>query len=346
VKQILHIVAAILFSSFVACSQKTTDADEDSPIGEPVLHSGCCDASAGVAVNSNLFLVANDEDSLLRVYRRDRSGPPVQSFQAGPFLHVDARKPETDLEAATRIGDRIYWITSHGRSREGEQRESRHRFFATTFNVTERGTVELKAVGRPYDRLLNDFVKDPRLRPFNLGLASLRAPKEPNALNIEGLCATPTGELLIGFRNPIPQERALLLPLMNPAELLEGKPARFGDPILLDLGGRGVRGIIHTGGRYLIIAGSYDARGRSHFYEWSGHPTEAPHKVPDTRFKGVNPEGLVAYPDTPSNEFQILSDDGTRKIAGVDCKTLKDPMQKQFRSFWVRLEGLVAAPSE
>src|ERR1041384_2188821 len=65
---------------------RATAAEEKSRLGEPVLHIGCCDASAGVAVSSNLFIVANDEDNLLRVYRRDRSGAPVQSFQAGPFL--------------------------------------------------------------------------------------------------------------------------------------------------------------------------------------------------------------------------------------------------------------------
>jgi hypothetical protein len=339
-------MAAVICSGFVACSQKPVPPDEDSASGDHVSHTGCCDASAGVAVSSNLFLVANDEDNLLRVYRRDRSGPPLQSFQAGPFLQVDPRKPESDLEAATRVGDRIYWITSHGRNRQGEERESRHRFFATTIGITREGTVQLRPIGRPYQRLLDDFVKDPRLQPFNLGLASQRAPKETNALNIEGLCATPTGELLIGFRNPIPEGKALLVPLVNPAELIEGRAARFGEPILLNLGGRGVRSIAYTSGRYLIIAGSYDAKGRSHFYEWSGDPKVAPRKVPDTRFKGVNPEGIVVYPDTPGNEFQILSDDGTRKIGGLECKTLRDPMQKRFRSFWVRVEGLAVGPDE
>lgn len=329
--------AAILLCALASCGQKAEDP-KPSALGEPVLHIGCCDASAGVAVSTNLFIVANDEDNLLRVYRRDRSGPPVQSFQAGPFLHVDPRRPETDLEASVRIGDRIYWITSHGRNRTGEARESRHRFFATTFKMTEQGTVELKTVGKPYANLLADFTREARLRPFNLGIASTRAPKDPGGLNIEGLCATANGTLLIGFRNPIPQGRALIVPLENPAELIEGKPARFGDPILLDLGERGVRGMAHTGGRYLIIAGSYDAKGRAHFYEWSGDAKDTPRKVPDTHLKGVNPEALVVYPDTPPNEFQILSDDGTRKIGGEDCKNLKDPNQKRFRSFWVRLE--------
>jgi len=320
-----------------ACGGEKSDAKMKISVSEPVLNYGCCDASAAVAVNSNLFLVADDEGNALRVYRRDQSGGPLQAFQAGPFLHVDPHKPETDLEGAARIGDRIYWITSHGRNREGEERESRHRFFATSFAVNGQGQVELKTVGRPYARLLNDLLREPRLRQFNLLTSSLLPPKARNGLNIEGLCATTKGELLIGFRNPIPNEQALLVPLQNPAELLEGKPAKFGDPILLDLGGRGVRDLALSGDRILIIGGPHDGKGNFHIYEWRGG-SDKPRKIPDTRFKGANPEALVVYPGFPPDEFQVLSDDGTRKIGEEDCKRLQDPNRKAFRSFWVEPE--------
>ena len=156
-------------------------------------------------------------------------------------------------------------------------------------------------------------------------------------MNIEGLCPTPEGEVLIGFRNPIPGERALIVPLNNPGELIEGKPARFGEPVLLDLGGRGVRDMALVGGRYLIIGGSFEGGGKFHLYAWAGG-TNAAHKIPEAKFKGANPEALLTYPGTPEGEFQILSDDGTRKIAGEDCKLVKDPARKWFRSFWLRLD--------
>ncbi|HEY0551161.1 MAG TPA: DUF3616 domain-containing protein [Verrucomicrobiae bacterium] len=337
-KRMLQCWVIMISSAIATGAEKFADEDaKPSFLGEPTMHIGCCDASAGVAVSSNLFLIANDEDNSLRVYRSDRSGPPVQSFQTGPFLHVDPRKPESDLEGAARVGDRIYWITSHGRNRDGEERESRYRFFATTFSVTEQGKVELRAVGRPYTRLLDDMIKDARLAPFRLGAAAMHAPKDTNGLNIEGVCATPEGEILIGFRNPIPQGRALIVPLKNPAELLEGKTARFGAPLLLDLGGRGVRDMAAAGGRYWIIGGSFDGSGKFHLYSWDGG-TNAAQKIPEAKFKGANPEALLVYPEAPPNEFQILSDDGTRKIAGQDCKAIKDPARKWFRSFWIRLE--------
>jgi hypothetical protein len=48
-------------------------------------------------------------------------------------------------------------------------------------------------------------------------------PKAKGGLNIEGLAATPDQELLIGFRNPIPEDKALVLVLTNPKDLLEKK---------------------------------------------------------------------------------------------------------------------------
>lgn len=339
--RLLKILAlTLVWASSISCAEKSDPAALDaksSELGVPLQHFGCCDASAGVAVSSNLFLVANDEDNLLRVYRRDRSGPSVQAFQAAAFLQVDPRQPESDLEGAARIGDRIYWITSHGRNRQGEERESRHRFFATTDSLDRQGKVELKTVGRPYRQLLTDMMRDARLAKFGLAVAATRAPKEEGALNIEGLCATAEGELLIGFRNPIPAQRALVVPLRNPAEVIAGKPASFGDPLLLDLHGRGVRDLAFTGGRYWIIAGAFDGGGKFHLYSWNGG-TNAPQKVPDIKFKGANPEALLSYPGTPGNEFQLLSDDGTRKIGGEDCKRVLDPTRKWFRSFWIELE--------
>lgn len=336
ISQMMVLMLAVGTSSCADQAAKD-EKTSSSALGAATLHYGCCDASAGVAVSSNLFLVANDEDNLLRVYRRDQSGPAMQGFATGEFLHVDPQRPESDIEGAARVGDRIYWITSHGRNRQGEARESRQRFFATTAKVNEQGRVELRTVGRPYARLLNDLIADARLAKFRLGAAALLAPKEPGGLNIEGLCATPEGELLIGFRNPIPGDRALIVPLKNPGELLEGRPARFGDPVLLDLGGRGVRDLALVGGRYLIIGGSFEGRGKFHLYSWAGG-TNAAQKISEAKFKGANPEALLSYPGTPDGEFQIVSDDGTRQIAGEDCKLIKDPARKWFRSFWLRLD--------
>jgi hypothetical protein len=170
-----------VWSAFAALVAVTGCVEDKMGAGQnaeydSTLHFGCCDASAGVAVSTNLFAVANDEDNLLRIYQRDASGLPVQSFPLERVLGVDPRKPESDIEASARVGDLVFWITSHGRNRDAEIRESRQRFFATRFSVTN-GRVEMEFVGEPYANVLDDLVREPRLSRFNLGRASARAPK-------------------------------------------------------------------------------------------------------------------------------------------------------------------------
>jgi len=234
-------------------------------LSPPTTYRGMCDASAATSLSADLFVVANDEDNILRVYHRQAGGMPAFSFDMNSFLRIGKKNPEADIEASAMIGDRIYWITSHGRNAKGKDAPNRERFFATRFFVTNN-TVSLTPIGRPYTLLLDDFFREPRLSRFHLILASMLAPKEHGALNIEGLTSTPEGHLLIGFRNPIPQGKALLVPLLNPAELIQGKSAKFGDPLLLDLGGYGIRSMGGEQNNYLIIAGSYNSDGESRAY--------------------------------------------------------------------------------
>ena len=303
------------------------------PTASPVMvYTGMCDASAGVAVGPSFFAVANDEDNQIRIYRNDRAGGPVQSVDLSAFLEVDARYPETDLEGAAKIGDNIYWITSHGRNQTGKARASRQRFFATKC-ILSTGGAQIAPIGKPYKDLLRDLIAEPTFTRFNFAVAAQRPPKSPGAINIEGLSATPDNKLLIAFRNPIPNGKALLIPLQNPEEVVLGRQAKFGRPIQLDLGGLGVRDIALWGKEYLIIGGSFDGKGRSRLYRWKGG-AEKPQHV-HVSFKGFNPEGIVVYPDKAFNPIQIISDDGHRLINGIRCKDQKNPAAKSFRSFWV-----------
>jgi hypothetical protein len=305
-----------------------------NPISTQSFYVGMCDASAAVALNNDLFAVANDEDNSLRIYPAAKGGPPVSSQDLSGLLRVSKKKPETDLEGACWLGDTIYWISSHGRNRDGQFRASRHRFFGTKVEERE-GRLQLAPAGRVYVSLLSDLLRDRRLRPFQLDRASLLAPKAPGALNIEGLCATPEHHLLIGFRNPIPQGRALLVPLLNPAEVVAGRAVRLGDPVLLDLGGRGIRDIVRWRNRYVILAGAHDGRGNSRLFEWDGGDAQ-PREMPDMKFKDFNPEAIIVYPDL-AKPLQLLSDDGTLIINGVGCKSLTKTDLKKFRAVWVDL---------
>lgn len=297
---------------------------------------GMCDASAAAAIDGQRFIVADDEDNVLRVYSR-KGGEALVRFDCSEFLGLAGKKKpkEADLEAAAQLGSRTYWITSHGRNSKGKDQPSRQRLFATEV-VTNGDDVTLKTVGKPYSALLDDLLKHEKLAGYQLGEAAKRAPKAPGALNIEGITATPDGKLLIGFRNPVPKGKALLVPLLNPAEVVEGKKASLGDPMELDLQGLGIRGIDYHEGRYLIIAGPSGAEGaQSRLFTWEGKPDTAPKLL--VVLDGLNPEGISFHRGEGKGEYFLLSDDGTVMVDGVCCKDLKVEAKKSFRGKTISL---------
>lgn len=298
-----------------------------------LVFEGMCDASGAVALGGSLFVVGDDEDNILRVYDARRGGAPVQSVDLSPDLELPAKKkpPEADIEAATGLGSRSFWLTSHGRNSSGKKQPSRLRFFAT-----EETGAGPRLVGRPYTQLLDDLLADPRLARFSLAEAEAKAPKAPGGLNIEGMTAMADGQsILIGFRSPVPEGRAIVVPVLNPAELVEqGARARFGEPKLLDLGGLGIRSLSYWRGRYLIISGGTAGEATSRLFTWRGGD-DAPVPVQQVDLTGLNPEAF--YTPEQEEEILLLSDDGTVPLDGVECKRLKDPARKRFRGVWVRL---------
>jgi hypothetical protein len=296
----------------------------------PRTYYGLCDASAAVWLDGQTFAVGDDENNVIRVYSRHGKDTPLHSLDVSNFLKVDPKHPEADIEGAARVGDVVYWITSHGRNAKGKRRPSRERLFATRQMVQE-GIPTLVTLGVPYCRLLEDFAADSRLQRFNLAAAAILAPKARGGLNIEGLAVTPEGHLLIGFRNPIPQGQALLIPLLNPSEVIQGGSARFGDAQLLPLDGLGIRGITEWRGGYVIAAGSYNGNPKSGFYLWAG-PGHLPERLPLAGLGGLNPEALASDPEPGHHDLLLVSDDGNLLVGSEPCKTLKQPMQKRFRA--------------
>lgn len=304
-------------------------------------HYEICDSSGAIALGEHHFVVANDEDNLLRIYQADQSGGPVEVDINGYFDN-NPTGDETDLEAVAQLDGITYWITSHGRSKKGKFKPERHQFFAN--RLSNLGGITFEQIGRSYTQLvLGDMLSDNRLKRYRLEEAEKLPPKELGGLNIEGLTSTPNQELLIGFRNPIIQGKALLLPLKNPRQLVEqtGARADFGDPIELDLDGLGIRSIEYwePEQRYLIVAGAYDGSDQFALYQWSGLAQ------PPQRLDGIGlpadfrPEGVLFYPGR-ERQFQLLSDDGSlERSGGVPCKEVadKNSPQKYFRSLWVRI---------
>jgi hypothetical protein len=319
-------LAVLIASSFILSDARSAKLD---PI---TMYRGICDASAAVALGQDHFVVGDDELNVLRVYRR---GEPVFVAQSEVFRFLGTKPDkESDIEGAAKVGNRIFWISSHGTNNKGEVQDRRRRLFAT--EIVENGdTPNVRPVGVPYSGLVEDLVGDPRLRKYGLAEAATKPPKTAGALNIEGLAEAAEEGLLIGFRNPVPAGKALLVPLTNPHELISDANgvAKFGDPIEIDLGGRGIRSIERIGESYLIVAGPIAGHDKSDLYRWSGKANEDPTMVPGIDLSGLNPEALFAVPGT--EQVQILSDDGDVQIAGMSCKDAP-PAFQAFRSITIR----------
>lgn len=281
-------------------------------------YRGPCDASAAVALDADHFVVANDESDTLSIYRGERA---VGSLDLSSFIGTRVGT-ESDIEGAAAIGSRIYWITSHGRNSRGTEQPSRQRLFATEVSLT--GTPTLQPVGQPYVDLLADFDATESLKPFGLSDAARFAPEANGGLNIEGLAATPDGRLLIGLRSPLFDRRALVIPLNNPDDVINGRRAQLGPPVTLDLDGRGIRSIELVGADYWIVGGPTGDAGSFAVYRWSGRGGDPVRPFP-IELGDIRPEALFAIP--PSNQIRLLSDDGGRKKGRVECKKL--PLARQ-----------------
>jgi hypothetical protein len=278
-----------------------------------MLYRGLCDASAAAALDDRHFVVAGDEDNRLRVYRRGEP-EPIAEQALDDFLGT-RKGAESDLEGAARVGNRIFWIASLSRNAKGKDRPDRQRVFVT--GIVPGDPPRLQPVGQPQRRLLGDLTAAPGLRDWRLAEAARRAPEAPGGLNVEGLAEGTDGSLLIGFRNPLREGRALLVPLLNPEELLRGDAARFGEPIGLALGGRGVRSIERIADGYVIVAGPVADAGSFALYRWSGRAADEPQPMAAVAPESLRPEALVAWPD---GTLQLLSDDGGIVANGVACK--------------------------
>jgi hypothetical protein len=278
----------------------------------PAERFGICDASAAAFVAPDSWWVADDEDNILR--RFDSSGMVATAeLDLTEFLRPAKAGREVDLEAVARIGETFYWIGSHGSSGSGKPRPSRHRLFAT--QLTETG--DLVPVGKPFRRLIKTLQADPRYASLGLD----------GTVETEALTSWTGETLLIGFRQPISDGLALLVPLKNPHELLiDGADPTIGDPVRLDLGGRTVRSMARLEeGSWLLTAGEVEGRA-DWIGSWDG---EVGHAVKPLGELEINAEAIMV--DRLGRRIWLLSDDGRRAIGGRDCKEIEDPRKRRFR---------------
>lgn len=230
----------------------------------------------------------------------------------GPLEADDAFWKLDDLEgiALDRAGY-IYAITSHSRDDDGDEKKSRDKL--VRFRIEGDRVVASKVVRGLKPALL-------AMHSVLAAAARIRDVKTDAGLNIEALEMSPGQQrLLIGFRSPLLEKRAIIACVENPSAIFEsGEPPRISATLqTLDLGGDGIRGMSYLPSLdgYLVISGPV-AREQVQFqlWFWSGHPDEPARHVTVPGLHGFeHAEGVSPAVIEGVQRIVIVSDDGDRK---------------------------------
>lgn len=259
------------------------------------------------------FLVVEDEKqhalSLVRISGSHVShtalSSPFWSWGDGDFWSLD------DLEgvAVDREGY-VYAITSHSRDSNGDERKSRERL--VRFRIEGDNVVDPKVV----DSLKRELMA---AHPEIAASARIRKVKSEGGLNIEALEMSPDQkQLLIGFRSPLLNQRAIIASIENPGAIFEAdvRPRIGATLTTLELDGNGIRAIswVPSLAGYLVIAGPV-AHEQVNFqlWFWRGGSEDRARKVSVAGLSGFeHAEGVSPAVIDDKQCIIIVSDDGSR----------------------------------
>ncbi|MCP9751606.1 T9SS type A sorting domain-containing protein [Ferruginibacter sp. HRS2-29] len=321
-------------------------------------HTSNADASTAVALDDDYMVVSDDEQNKLFVFNRNASGMPLKTFDYSGLLNltdIDGGAPrEIDLEASVKSisnPNRVYWLGSMSNKSSDapfNPRPNRNRIFAT--DITGTGAAASFSYAGDYEDLRSRIITWGESNGLGLSAsaASGKDPKVIDGFNAEGMCFAPDNSTLyIGFRAPLlpvsNRTRALLVPVLNFESWFgNGSPSAapaFGSPVLLDLGGMGIRSIDRlSNNTYVIIAGNFDdAAYNGAVYTWNGNPLDAPVAKPGFIITGMSPESFLQVNTggiISNNKLQMISDNGTVVYYndGIAAKDLANNNFKKFRS--------------
>ena len=304
-----------LFPLNAIADSTTTGWNEDASI----TYFGLCDGSAAVRIDDTTLLVANDETNVLHSFDI-WGGAPVAFFDLSRLVNLDPKKPEIDFEAVARDGDRLWWIGSHGRNKNGKKRPNRRMLFAT--NVPTRNLSDIQVMSPQYD-LAPTLRAHPDLATI-LTEKVLKTPPKEGGLNIEGMAFAPDGRLMLGLRAPLTKPGGMLGDALIVYLTREDDDWSVSSFVELRLKNRGIRDMVWADGKLTFIGGMVSSGGAFDLFTWSGTGNK-PKRLDVPEFDGLNPESLVKI----DSKWLLLSDDGaTRRTAASggrkECKDLAE----------------------
>jgi len=276
--------------------------------------TGLFEPSAIAQLPDGRFLVVEDEQEhpFSLVTLNPDGSVSSQTLGPGWFDFWDDFWKLDDLEAlAHDSSGNVYALTSHSRDGDGDEKKARDKL------------VRFKIKG---DRVVGQKVVTGLKRalaarhPVLAAAADVAGVKTDGGLNIEAMEISPDQQhLLIGFRSPLKDKRAIIARVESPAAMFDADapPQVSADLTTLDLDGHGIRGMCHVRslGGYLIISGPVSREAvQFELWFWSGQPEAAARRVSVPglhgfeRAEGISPALVNGQP-----RIIIVSDDGSRK---------------------------------
>jgi hypothetical protein len=300
--------------------------NEHHPSFQPL--TGIYEPSAIQQLPDGRFLVVEDEkEHPLSLVTFGADGKvKTEALTAGLFQIFSSFWDLDDLEglAADRAGF-IYAITSHSRDDDGDEKKSREKL--VRFRVDGDRVVDPKIVDGLKDALTSRHA-------VLAAAAQVRDVKASGGLNIEGLELSPDQQrLLIGFRSPLRDGRALIASVENAAAVFESNEAPRIATLLeeLDLGGQGIRGLSYVPalGDYLVIGGPTSREPATFdLWRWSGEAGAPARRVTVPGLRGFEKaEGVAPALIGGIERIVVVSDDGNRKAGRSASYLLLDPAQ-------------------
>ncbi len=215
----------------------------------------------------------------------------------------------TDIEGAACGADgTVFAIASHSLNKKDQRKDNREQLVQLKVNdgmdVGLLGNVGMR------EAIVGELFKiDPALA------------ERADDINIEGLCFSKAGDtLMIGLRAPLYKGKAIVLLLENPYKVTSDSfTAKFSaKPLLLDLGGTGVRALAYSdsSGKYFFISEveTKKKKMRPRLWAWDGGKAQAVvrMKVPGLK-KLKNIEGLTFFRTQGEDKVLFVCDDGNKK---------------------------------
>lgn len=302
----LLISGALIVYALVDANARATAQQENEGIVADTFYN-IFEPSGAITMDTDHILLVEDEQEArpLKLLKLDESNriEEIGDLHIPKKLRKQFKKKIEDLEAITADGTTVYAVTSHSPTHTNKPKKERKRLLRMTYD--DESLTDLQV----YKSLKHELESwQPEL--FSPTLLN------HSPINIEGITVNSRNHaLLLGFRAPLSNAKAIIVAIDNPDELFAKHPPKplFEAPMFLDLDGLGIRAMQYDSRRngLWIVGGSSGDRlskFRLFFYDIAAHKTIPMGKNIDIGYS----EGITIL-ETGTKRYLFLVQDNGEK---------------------------------